>query len=331
MSLSAPKIFLITAVVAFSFIGVFSAVKKKKNSNSPKQEAPTAKPSQNKPQLSTLKIAAASTERPNKQNFSDFPNIDRLYQLFTVGQNKLPIVETISYSSTVPWLKGRPAWISDYAAYYSTSRHFIARSLHGKPDYFNQTVASGRKFNVFKKDKKIQFHLLIDISQLKMGLFYLDLDSKERVLLKTYHVGLGRLDSQKESGSLTPVGTYLLGDKTAIYTPGITGLFQDQKTEMMRVFGTRWIPFGQALDGSSEPAKGYGIQGAPWVVDSQSGKLIENRECIGKYESDGCIRLALEDMEELFAIVITKPTYVHLVKDFKLASLPGTEVATPSR
>ena len=329
--MSAPKIFLITAVVAFSFIGVFSAVKKKKNNNAPKQEAIAAKPIQHKLQASTLTAGTQPLERSNKQNLSDFPNIDRMYQLFTTGQNKLPIVETIAYSSTVPWLKGRPAWISDYAAYYSTSRHFIARSLHGKPDYFNQTVASGRKFNVFKKDKKIQFHLLIDISQLKMGLYYLDLDTKERVLLKTYQVGLGRLDSQKDSGSLTPVGTYLLGDKTAIYTPGITGLFQDQKTEMMRVFGTRWIPFGQALDGSSEPAKGYGIQGAPWVVESQTGKLIENRDCIGKYESDGCIRLALEDMEELFAIVITKPTYVHLVKDFKLASLPGVEVATPSR
>lgn len=329
--MSAPKVFLITALAAFSLIGVVAVVKKTKSSSGSPSSSPKKEQKVSVKKTSSDVKKVQENKKSSKGSLSEFPNIDRMYQLFTTGASKLPIVETVSYSSTVPWLKGRPAWIADYAAYYGTSRHFIARSLHGKADYFNQTVSSGRKFNVFRKDKKIQFHLLIDVSQLKMGLYYHDLDTKERVLLKTYSVGLGRLDAHKASGSLTPLGTYSLGDKIAIYTPGITSYFQDQKTEMIRVFGTRWIPFGGALEGASEPAKGYGIQGAPWTVESQTGKLIENRECIGRYESDGCIRLCQEDMEELFSIVITKPAFVHIVKDFREARLPGTEVAAPTR
>lgn len=329
--MSAPKVFLLTAVAAFSLIGVFAVVKKNKSTPGSTNLAPKKEQKIAALPSSSISKKVQESKKAPKGSLSEFPNIDRMYQLFTTGASKLPIVETVSYSSTVPWLKGRPAWIADYAAYYGTSRHFIARSLHGKADYFNQTVSSGRKFNVFRKDKKIQFHLLIDVTQCKMGLYYHDLDTKERVLLKTYSVGLGRLDTHKSSGILTPLGTYSLGDKIAIYTPGVTSYFQDQKTEMIRVFGTRWIPFGQAIDGASEPAKGYGIQGAPWIVEPETGKLIENRECIGRYESDGCIRLCQEDIEEMFSIVITKPTFVHIVKDFREAGLPGTEVATPTR
>lgn len=262
----------------------------------------------------------------------DFPQIDRMYQLFTTGPTKLPIVETITYSSSVPWLKGRPAWIADYATYYATSRHFIARSLNGKPDYFSQKVSTGSRFNVFSKDKKIQFYLLIDISRCKMGFYYLDLDTNERVLLKTYRVGLGRLDPRKPSGSMTPVGKYSLGSKIAVYKPGTTGFFHDQKIEMIRVFGTRWIPFDEELDRCTAPAKGYGIHGVPWIEDTaKEGRLVENRECIGAYDSDGGIQMAAEDMEEIYSIVITRPTVVDIVKDFHDAKLPGVEVATPKR
>lgn len=331
--MSAPKVFLITALAAFSLVAAVSFWKRGKN-------ASDDMPSQRLPQQSSqtasdqINIAASldTGVKANKSSaHSDFPSIDRMYQLFSFSQTKLPIVETLSYSSTVSWLKGRPAWIADYAAYYGTSRHFIARSMHGKPDYFNQTVASGSKFNVFRRDKNIQFHLLVDITLRKMALYYYDIDTKERVMLKTYVVGVGRIDPSRPSGSLTPLGTYTLGDKVAIYSPGVTGFFQDQKTEMIRIFGTRWIPFGMALEGATEPAKGYGIHGAPWGVDAKSGSLIENKDCIGKYESDGCIRLKLEDMEELFSVVITKPTFVHIVKNFSESSLPGVEVAVPTR
>jgi hypothetical protein len=109
------------------------------------------------------------------------------------------------------------------------------------------------------------------------------------------------------------------------------GLFHGQKTEMIRVFGSRWIPFEQEIEGCTESAKGYGIHGAPWIVNASTGALIENRDCIGKYESDGCIRLYGEDMEEIYAITITKPTFIHIGKHFKDIKLPGVEVGTPSR
>lgn len=280
--------------------------------------------------VSTTSQTAPLT-RPPVMFKDDFPNIDRVFQLFTTGPSKLPIVETVNYSSSVPWLKGRPAWIADYATHYSTSRHFIARSLNGKPDYFSQKVAEGSKFNVFRTDKHFQFYLLVDVSRCKMGFYYVDLDTNERVLLKTYRVGLGRIDATKASGTLTPLGRYALGSRVAIYQPGMTGIYQDQKIEMIRVFGTRWIPLDQEIERTSAPAKGYGLQGAPWMENSATGQLAENAQVIGAYDSDGCIRLSSADIEELFAIVLTKQTFIEIVKDFHEAKLPGVEVAAPSR
>lgn len=75
-------------------------------------------------------------------------------------------------------------------------------------------------------------------------------------------MGLGRVDSSKPSGTLTPLGSYSLGDRVAVYKAGVVDFFHDQKTEMIRVFGTRWIPFDQEVGGSFESAKGYGINGA---------------------------------------------------------------------
>jgi lipoprotein-anchoring transpeptidase ErfK/SrfK len=78
------------------------------------------------------------------------------------------------------------------------------------------------------------------------------------------------------------------------------------------------------VSGCSAPAKGFGLHGVRWVAKS-NGELLEDRNSIGKYESDGCVRLATEDMEELFAIIITKPSTVELVKDFYDAKIPGLE------
>ncbi|MBS0625935.1 MAG: L,D-transpeptidase [Verrucomicrobia bacterium] len=274
------------------------------------------KPPEAKPKAAPLPQPVAVTE--------DIPEVNRISQLFTLDSSKLPIVETVSYTSRVPWLKDRPAWIADYASHYETSRHFIARSLNKKADYLTQKISPGDRFNVFKRDKNISFHLLIDLTRCCLWLYAIDSDANERYLLKTYHVGVGRSDPTKTSGFLTPTGKYQLGEKVAIYKPGTQGYFQDQKTEMIRVFGTRWIPFDKEVEGCTEPSKGFGLHGAPWVQDN-SGQLVEDKSKIGKYDSDGCIRLASEDIEEIFAIVITKPTIVELVKDFRQAKLPGVE------
>jgi len=317
--LKIPRILLLGALSLFAVIGVVAVGKRA--FFSPKKNVvvagakpiPVAKP--------IPKVLATQTPVATQPD-GDFPIVNRIQQLFSTTGSKLPIVETISYASNVAWLKGRPAWIGDYAAHYSTSRHFIARSLNGKPDYFTQKVGVGSKFNVFRKDRNIQFHLLVDLSRAKMAFYYIDLDTSERVLLKTYQVGIGKITPK---GSLTPLGKFTLGDKIAVYRPGIMGLFQDKQTEMIRVFGTRWIPL------LTPNTTGYGIQGAPWEPDSKTGQYIEARQVIGKTESNGCIQMAHEDLEELFSIVITKPATIEIVQQFKDAKLPGIEVTTPTR
>lgn len=259
-----------------------------------------------------------------KQAQSLLPEANRIAELFNRGEPKLPFVETIVYNSSVPWHKGRPAWLADYASYYETSRHFIARSLNGKPDYLRQEVNNGDRFNVFRKDKDIAFYLLVDLSRQKMWFYALDQQLGQRTLLKTYVVGLGRPDATKASGYLTPVGKYLLGSRVAIYQPKVEGFHKGKRVEMMRIFGARWIPFEKELEHCSEPAKGFGLHGLPWNADAD-GTLHEDGSSLGGYESDGCIRLADADIKELFAIVLTKPTTIEIVKDFYQASLPGSE------
>ncbi len=239
--------------------------------------------------------------------------VDRLHELFSVTGKKSPIVQTITYKSSVPWLKGRSAWLCDYATHYQTSRHFIARSLNGKPDYEKQDVANGDRFNVLNPDLDIKFHLLVDLETCRMWFSYQEGESDKRHLLKTYKVGIGRPDEHSSSGYLTPIGKYSLGDRVATFKPRRYALHQGERKEMIQVFGTRWIPFNEEIEGCSEPAKGFGIHGLP-LVKNEDGVIKENLDSICKYESDGCIRLTTTDIEELFAVIITKPTVIELVK-----------------
>lgn len=331
-----PKLFFFLAVSLVGVIAVTAFFKKAKEKSNQEIQAAKVMEIELGDQVRTLSDAKRedpSLEIVKPENIAEdrvrsdenLPTANRIEELFRKGDPKLPIVETVVYKSRVDWLQGRPAWISDYASYYKTSRHFIARSLNGKPDYFKQDVAIGDRFNVFKKDKDIAFYLVIDTSRSKMWFYYYDKGADERVLLKNYNVGLGRVASQNPSGLLTPLGVYKLGEKVAIYKPKQQGTFNGEKIEMMRVFGTRWIPFEKEMEGTTAPAKGFGIHGAPWTTDER-GVFSEDRKCIGRYESDGCIRLASEDVEEIFSIVISKPTYAVLVKDFFDAKLPGKEV-----
>jgi hypothetical protein len=347
-----PKFLAIASALLFVTIGVLAFVKSGKSSSASKSEtiassstapiaialereirlAPTTanvKAETPAAKVTPAPSVAANTPalaaKPSVRPAADrpLPDADLIHQLFNKGEPKLPFVETITYKSRVSWLKGRPAWLSDYASYYGTSRHFIARSLNGKPDYIKQDIVEGDSFNVFSKNKNIQFHLLIDITRSKMWFYVFDQDKNELTLLKTYRVGLGRFDSQRASGLLTPLGKYSLGNKVAIYRPKVEGYYNGRKIEMMRVFGSRWIPFEKEISGCTAPAKGLGIHGVPWVANA-AGVLVEDTSSLGKYESDGCVRLATEDVEELFAILLTKPTVIELVKDFHDAKLPGS-------
>lgn len=244
---------------------------------------------------------------------ADYLETDRIEEFFSTKGTKFPIVETITYKSRVPWLKGRPAWLSDYAGHFETSRHFIARSLHGKGDYLKQEVCEGDKFNVLRQDIPIRFQLVVDLSRAHMWLYYLT--DKEKVLVKSYSVSVGRLDASRPSGSYTPLGKYSLGNRVAIYKPSTMGAHRGQKLPLIQVFGTRWIPFDREIANCTAPAKGLGLHGAPWVK-RPDGQWEENVDGLGKYQTDGHVSLAREDMEEIFAIVTTKPTTIEIVRDF---------------
>lgn len=270
-----------------------------------------------KKEILPAKVEVLEKPKIEEKAETSLPQVDVIDSLFATDSSKLPLVETVTYTSRVPWLSNRPAWIADYASHYETTRHFIARSLNRKTDYFTQKVSPGDRFNVLKKN--VSFYMLIDISACRMWFYGIDEENHKKYLLKTYKIGLGRKDSKKASGSLTPVGQYQLGSKVAIYKPGTMGYFQDRQIEMIRVFGTRWMPFEKEIDKCSENAKGYGMHGAPWRIDDKDG-LVEEREKIGKYDSDGCIRLFSEDVEEIFAIVISKPAIVEIVNNVKDAT-----------
>lgn len=342
--MSFPKILAITTTILFSIIGLLAYFKEDKKAarvtptplatpieielkadkfpvgqkNLPAQNPPTAA----KATAAAAKPAALSTAKV--VGVAPISHVDRVQELFNKGDPKFPFVETITYKSRVAWQKGRPAWLSDYASYYGTSRHFIARSLNGKADYLKQDIAEGDRFNVLRKEMTLQFHLVIDVTLCKSWLYCLDLDNNQKWLIKIYDVGLGRPDSSKASGLLTPLGKFSLGNKVAIYKPKMQGVYGGQKTEMIRVFGSRWIPFEKEMIGCTAPAKGFGIHGVPWIANSK-GELAQDKSSLGKYESDGCVRLATEDIEEIFSIIITKPTTIELVKDYRDAVVPGIE------
>lgn len=334
------RIFAIAAVVLFAVIGVMGVAKKKKENELKARELveeSTSKPKE--PAFSESVYQEVITQEPedNAVEIEELDNIavneapgnefvNNVHRFFSTGLNKFPFVETVCYKGRVPWLQGRPAWIADYASYFATSRHFIARSLNGKTDYYTQKVSSGDKFNVFSKDVNLEFYLILDLSKHTMWFYAYDVDKDLRYFIRTYKVGCGRLDKDMQSGCLSPLGTFKLSDKIAIYKEGVEGYYKDNKIEMMTVFGTRWIPYVGEEDGTQAVVKGYGIHGAPWYRDETTGELKEDRATIGQFSSDGCIRLLQEDMEEVFSIVITKPTTVQIVKTFKEAKLPGNEI-----
>lgn len=336
--MSFPKFVAIVAIALFGFIAVAAWVKSNKNKQVTTYDAPSSGVIELDLDLepddipATTPSPARATPTPSPQystpsaptSDEELPTADNINLLFNTRGSKLPFVETLTYKSRVDWMKGRPAWLSDYAGHYKTSRHFIARSLNGKLDYFKQDIANGDRFNVFRNDMDLSFYLVVDTSRCKLWFYSVHGENQERTLLKTYDVSLGRLDSSSPSGLLTPLGRYSLGEKIAIYKPKSIGFFNGEKTEMIRVFGTRWIPFESEFEDATEPARGFGIHGVPWTINDE-GILAEDTDSVGKYESDGCVRLSTSDMEELFSIIITKPTIIELVRDFHEAHLPGTE------
>lgn len=335
------RLLLWTSVILFTVIGVAALVKTRKSDET--QVVVIAESSQLAPvQIEFIEEPVVIEEvvetviKPPKNveepitgawplDAHGLPTADRIESLFSASDDTFPYVKTIRYRSRVDWLKGRQAWISDYATHYKTPSHFIARSLHGKGNYYKEDVANGNRFTVLDPDKNIEFYLLVDLSRCKLWFYLYDRDTHKRILLKDYIVGLGKPSPLKSSGLLTPRGKYSLGDRIVAYRPHTMGNHNGEKIEMIRVFGTRWIPFEKEIANTSSPAKGFGLHGLPWMDDPSTGSLVEERVSLGQYKSDGCVRMASEDVEEIYAIIATKPSYIELVTDFNEANLPGEE------
>jgi len=325
--MSSFKIFIWAAFVLFGGIGAAAYVKKQKKEPAPTtvEVVATEEPPIEVP-LASLQIKtdlqpAVKEEAPpqvsKEPEVSKEPAVLPIEQVDRVGllyqkDSKLPIVETITYKSRVSWKQGRPAWLVDYASYHQTPLDFIARCLNESPNYTPPPATEGMRFNVLSK--KIDFHFLltVDLKTCSMGLYAVLPQKNEKIALKTYNVALGRPDSTKASRCLTPVGKYTLGSRILTIKPKQMGTYKGARVELIRVFGTRWIPFEKELEACSEPAKGFGIHGTPWANDPQTGILSDNTSSIGKYESDGCIRLKRQDMEELYSIISTRHTIIEI-------------------
>jgi hypothetical protein len=328
--MSLGKILAFTALILAAVLGVAAWLKESKTGETPASTVQTVPSGSEIQSPVEVELEVEETVQPLREPepapktsgevqdakvSQELPEADRIQELFSTKGAKLPLVETITYKSKVSWLKGRPAWLSDYASHYETSRHFIARSLNGKPDYLKQDVAEGAKFNVLRKELPLHFHLVVDASRCKMWFYAVDESSQSKTLLKTYIVGLGRPDATQASGLLTPLGKYSLGNRVAIYKPGVMGNHKGQRVEMISVFGTRWIPFEKEIAQTTAPAKGLGIHGVPWNKKAD-GTYVQDLNSLKDYKSDGCVRMAKEDVEELFAIILTKDTIVEIVPEF---------------
>ena len=277
-----------------------------------KQTVAVSKPMKAAPKVKRAKKIVKKVAK--KSVIENVQEVNQIRRFFSRGIDKFPFVKTVSYTSRVPWLQGRPAWIADYASHYKTSRHFIARGLNKKEDYFSQKVSPGDSFNVLDPESDVAFHLLVDLSTCTLKFSYIDSETNENIEIKTYPVGVGRNDPYSPSGCLTPLGKYQLGEKIAIYKKGVENYFQNKKTHMIEVFGKRWIPFGQEVENCTDGADGYGLHGLPFVYDQEKDEYFEDVAGLGHHDSDGCIRLLERDINELFSIVITRPTFIEIVK-----------------
>jgi hypothetical protein len=358
--MSLPRLFFLVSFLLFSVIGALTLMKRN-GVDTPKQslsETPVVKISpeslhetvdltllnaeQKKQQVPSARlignkelVAIAEPTQEGPLSSSSLVVIDHedeqeaIQQLFVKG-SACPIVETVRYSSRVSWKPKKQAWLVDYASYYKTPVDFIIHSITGAVGKNAPAIQEGQQFNVFKRDAAFYFHMVISFSSKKMRLYYVLPKENRVVFLKSYPICLGRKDSSKVSGSLTPFGVFQLGSRVACFHPKMMGNHKGARVELIQVFGTRWIPFETEIDCCTEPAKGLGIHGAPLVYNATTGQLEENNSGIGDFVSDGCIRLKRNDVEELFSVISTRPSYVEIVSEFRNSQLLQGRLYTQS-
>ncbi len=141
----------------------------------------------------------------------------------------------------------------------------------------NPIIHPGKTLNIFKGDWKMK------VSKKHFILYLYDNDN----IFMAFNIGIGKQGR-------TPTGTFTVEAKTkepVWYKDGRKVPYGDKEN----ILGTRWMELKPT--GSTNPNyKGYGIHGT-WLPDE-----------IGKDTSNGCIRLANENIEVLYTIVPLKTT-----------------------
>jgi len=322
------RLFLIISVSLFVGIGFLSYLKKRvpvqeQTTNVTEYEnielsqlAPLSPP----PSVIPIPTQEAEVEKSVVIEHDEAP--EGLAALFEKPSSS-PLVQTIRYKSRVPWKPRRSAWLVDYARHYKTPVDFICKSLDRGVN--PTSLSEGVQFNVFRLDFDFRFHLLVSLNSCRMRLYYVIPHEKKVVFLKSYPVCLGKKASSSVSGSLTPLGVFQLGSRVAVFKPNMMGMHKNKRVELVQVFGTHWIPFEREIAGCSEPARGFGIHGTPMLRNARGG-LEEQLSSIGEFSSDGCIRLAGKDMQELFSVISTRKTYIEIVPSFQQSKLLNGEL-----
>lgn len=176
-------------------------------------------------------------------------------------------------------------------------------STEPSPDSFIYTVKGGDTLGKIAKNNDTTYQLIMLINgkprtnirigeRLKIikGTFNIFVDKSEYILIltlndhyiKQYDIGTGKDDK-------TPVGTFEVSEKMVEPTwyagNGEVYKFGHEKN----VLGTRWIGF------KDKPGYyGFGIHGTAYP------------ESIGKSESNGCVRLKNQEVEELYVFVTSE-------------------------
>lgn len=136
-------------------------------------------------------------------------------------------------------------------------------------------IKAGDQLRVFTG----KFNIVVDKSQNDLVLHMNDR------FFKRYRVGTGK-------HGRTPTGTFIINDKIpkpTWYRPDGKEIPYTGDPKGKNILGTRWMAV--KATGDTPNVRGYGIHGT-WDDDS-----------IGKWESQGCIRLHNADVEEIFTLV----------------------------
>lgn len=273
------KIIILLAAIAVILGGIVFALKGRKNA---------APPPENKARRSGVSVPGLLSQARDAEAKKDFQAAKIIYQKLT---NDFPAsseavnwakkaeeinIRLLFSSAAVPESKiyeVRPGdTLTKIAREFNTTTELIIKS-NGLAD---DKIAPGRKLKVWTEP----FTIFVDKSQ-----NILILKTKDEEVIKTYSVSTG-------ANNCTPVGNFKIVDKIPNppwFKPGSENPIPSGSPE--NILGARWL-------GLNLP--GYGIHG---TTDPQS---------LGRQVTQGCVRMANSDVEELYTIV-PKGTEVTIV------------------